>query len=100
LARGTAAIYIAETRIPLEVIVYAFRRGRSPEDILRDFPSIRSLAKLYGAITFVLEHPQEIDAYLAYTDEVFERFKAEHPLPPEMLERFKATAKDELLKAK
>jgi len=36
---------------------------------LQRTPSIGSLAKLYGAITFILENPQEIDSYLKEQDE-------------------------------
>ena len=37
--------YVAGTRIGLDVVTHAFRRGRTAEDILRSFPSIGSLAK-------------------------------------------------------
>ena len=50
------AHYLAGTRIGLDVVIYEFRDGRSPEEIFEAYPSIGSLAKLYGAITFILEH--------------------------------------------
>ena len=52
--------YVAGTRIGLDVVVYDFRRGRSAEAIFESYPSIGSLVKVYGAITFVLEHPAEV----------------------------------------
>src|SRR5262249_29463828 len=91
--------YIAGTRIGLDLVVYDFREGRSPEEIIQSYPSIGSLAKLYGAITFVLEHPKEIDAYLAEQERAFEEFKASHPLPPEMLEPFIRARKEKGLKS-
>lgn len=56
--------YVAGTRIGLDVVTCDFRRGRSAEAIFEAYPSMGSLAKVYGAITFILEHPAEVDAYL------------------------------------
>ena len=55
--------WIAETRISLDSIVYAFRRGAAPESIQRSLPLL-TLEQVYGAITFYLAHQPEIDAYL------------------------------------
>jgi uncharacterized protein (DUF433 family) len=82
------AYYVAGTRIGLDVITYDFRNGRSAEAIFDAYPSTGSLAKVYGAIAFILEHPGEIDAYLADQDRRYEEIKARHPLTPEMVERF------------
>jgi len=78
----------AGTRIGLDVVVYDFRDGRSAEAIFEAYPSIGSLATVYGAITFILEHPNEIEAYLGDQDRRYEEFKAQHPLTPDMIERF------------
>ena len=43
---------------------------------------------MYGAITFILEHPKEVEAYLKDQDQIFEEFKAQHPMPADMVERF------------
>jgi uncharacterized protein (DUF433 family) len=80
--------YVADSRIGLDVVVYAFRRGKTAEDIFRAYPSIGSLAKVYGVITYILEHPKEIEAYLHDEASAFESFQATHPLPAEMLEPF------------
>ena len=60
--------YVAGTRIGLDVVVCDFRDGRSADAIFEAYPSIGSLAKVYGAITFILEHPKEIEAYLEDQD--------------------------------
>lgn len=86
--------YLAGTRIGLDVVIYEFRDGRSPEEIFGAYPSIGSLAKLYGAITFVLEHPQEIDSYLKQQDERWGEFKASNPLEPDMAERFERARRE------
>ena len=86
--------YVAGTRIGLDVLVYDFRRGRSAEAIFEAYPSIGSLAKVYGAITFVLEHPAEIEAYLKDQDRIFEQIKTQYPIPQGMIERFERARKE------
>ncbi|MBV9302164.1 MAG: DUF433 domain-containing protein [Acidobacteriaceae bacterium] len=80
--------HVGGTRIGLDIVAYEFHDGRSPEEIFEAYPSIGSLAKLYGAITFILEHPKEIDAYLNAQDERWEEFKTSNALPPELAEHF------------
>jgi len=80
--------YIAGTRVGLDVIAHEFRNGRSPEAIFEAYPSIGSLARVYGALTFILEHPREVDAYLEDQDRRYAEIKARFPLPPDMIERF------------
>ena len=60
--------YVAGTRIGLDVIAHEFRDGRSAEAIFDAYPAIGSLAKVYGAITFLLEHPTDIEHYLQEQD--------------------------------
>ena len=80
--------YVAGTRIGLDVIVHEFQSGRSPEAILQSYSPIGSLAKIYGIITFILENPDKIEAYLKDQDRLWEELKEKHPLSPDMLERF------------
>ncbi len=55
--------YVPGTRISLDSIVYAFRDGSSPESIREDFEGL-TLAHVYGAITFYLDHKADVEAYL------------------------------------
>jgi uncharacterized protein (DUF433 family) len=59
--------WIANTRISLDSIVEAFKRGAAPESINRSFPQL-NLEQIYGAITFYLSHDQEIDSYLSQAE--------------------------------
>ena len=86
--------YVAGTRIGLDVVIHDFRRGRSPEAIFEAYPSVGSLKKVYGAITFILELPVEVDAYLRDQDRVFEEIKAKYPMPQDMIDRFERGTKD------
>jgi uncharacterized protein (DUF433 family) len=89
-----SAYYLAGTRIGLDVLIREFRDGRLPEEIFEAYPSIGSLSGVYGAIAFILEHPQEIDSYLKAQDEKWEAFKAGNPLSPEMIERFERARRE------
>src|SRR4051794_10945471 len=60
--------YIAGTRISLDSIVNAFRRGESPETICQNFELLR-LEEVYGAITYYLANQLDVDAYLVRQDE-------------------------------
>ena len=44
-------------------MILEFRDGASPETIRQNFPSL-SLAQVYGAVAFYLNHPDESEAYL------------------------------------
>jgi uncharacterized protein (DUF433 family) len=83
--------YVRGTRIGLDVLIHEFRRGETPESILQTYPSIGSLAKVYGAITFILEQPQVIESYLQQQEGPWNKFRTEHPIPDDMMERFSRT---------
>ena len=85
---------IAGTRIGLDVLIGDYRRSRSAEDIFHAYPSIGSLAKVYGAITFVLEHPAEMEAYLTDQDRIVDRIKTQYPMPRDMIDRFELARKE------
>jgi uncharacterized protein (DUF433 family) len=76
--------YLAGTRIGLDVLVHDFRAGKSPEAILQAYPSIGALAKVYGAITFVLEHPETVESYLTEQGAHWKKLREGHSLPDEM----------------
>lgn len=86
------AYRVAGTRVSLDSVVYAFRRGASPESIQRSFPSL-TLEQIYGAITFYLAHQEEIDQYLLDGEAAHEKLvaasRAAHPEVYEKLERLR-----------
>ncbi len=79
--------YIAGTRISLDSIVHAFRRGDSPETICQNF-ELLSLEDVYGAIAYYRANQAEVDIYLVRQSEksTQERRTAE-PLPANLRER-------------
>jgi uncharacterized protein (DUF433 family) len=68
--------YVAGPRIGLDVIAHAFRAGRSAEDIFQSYPSVGSLAKVSGVLTYILEHPSDVEAYLNAEDRLFEHARS------------------------
>jgi hypothetical protein len=81
------AYYIVGKPIGLDVVAHEFRNGRSAEAIF-GASLIGSLARLCGAITFILEQPAEVDAYLKDQDRTYEEIKQQHPLSQDLIERF------------
>lgn len=63
LEQRQGVYYIPGTRVTLDSVVYAFQEGSSPESIREDFDGL-SLAHIYGAIAFYLDHQKDVDAYL------------------------------------
>ena len=87
--------YIANTRISLDSIVHAFRRGESPETIRQNFELLQ-LEEVYGAIAYYLANQAEIDDYLMRQNEKWaEGRRNAEPLPVDLRERL-MRARDEL----
>ena len=91
--------WITGTRVSLDSIAYAFRRGSSPETMRSSFP-VLTLEQVYGAITFYLSRQAEIDAYLQQSEAEYEAARhANHEQlrrdNPELDERL-SKAKDEV----
>jgi len=68
------AYRIANTRVSLDSVVYAFREGKTPEQILDSFPSL-NLEQVYGAIAFYLANKQMINEYLNQGEIEFEKLR-------------------------
>ena len=87
--------YVADTRISLDSIVHAFRRGESAETICQNFELLR-LEEVYGAIAYYLANQAEIDAYLTRQNEKWaEGRRNAEALPNDLRERL-MRARDEL----
>lgn len=69
---------ISGSRILLEVVLNAYRQGKSAEQIVEDFPRL-TLASVYQILGYSLSHPEEIAAYLCRIDEEDSELLAAHP---------------------
>lgn len=64
--------YAARTRVPVGVVIAAWKRGDAPERIVEQFPSL-SLADVYGVIAYFLDHEQDLQAHFAGLRDEYER---------------------------
>lgn len=60
-ADGT--VRINGSRVTLDTIIGAFQKGATAEQIQDSFPSL-SLAQIYGAIAYYLDHEADVENYL------------------------------------
>jgi uncharacterized protein (DUF433 family) len=59
-----SAIRVAGTRLSLDIVVGAFQRGATAEEIVQDYPPV-SLPDVYAVIAYYLRHRSEVEEYLA-----------------------------------
>lgn len=69
-------IRVGGTRVSLDSVVFAFLDGASPEEIVQQYPSL-DLADAYAAVTYYLNHRQEVDDYLRERKTHREQIRAE-----------------------
>ncbi len=82
--------YITGTRIALDSIILAFKRGESPETILQSFPMAGPLVRVYGVIIFYLENKEKVEAYLDEQERLWTEVKTmETELPPTLAARLR-----------
>src|ERR1035438_5748529 len=95
IERRDGSYYVAATRISLDSIVHAFRRGESPETICQNFELLR-LEEVNGAIAYYLANQADVDAYLIRQSEKWAEGRRDaDPLPVNRRERL-MRAREEL----
>lgn len=72
----SGAYFIAETRVSLDSVVFAFLRGESPEGIADSYPAL-TLEQILGSLAYYLANRDKIDQYLRQGREDFERLRQE-----------------------
>lgn len=76
-------LYVRDSRVPLESIVWPWREGHSAEEIQDAFATL-TLAEVYGAVAYYLEHREDVDRRLAEGVAAFEAQRsASHAAEPE-----------------
>jgi uncharacterized protein (DUF433 family) len=64
LSTGTdGVVRVGGSRVTLDTVVEAFQEGLTPEEIQQQYPSL-SLAQVYSAVTYLLQHRSEVEEYL------------------------------------
>jgi uncharacterized protein (DUF433 family) len=75
LTRLENGVYrVTGTRIPLERIVECYQEGLTPEDIVRDFDTLR-LSDVYAVLSYYLDHKNAVEEYMREQDEEAEALR-------------------------
>jgi uncharacterized protein (DUF433 family) len=63
-AEDGRVIRVTGTRVTLDTLIGAFKRGATPEEMAQDYSGV-ALADVYAVITYYLRHRSEVEEYLA-----------------------------------
>ncbi len=79
-------IRVGGTRILLELLIHAFRRGETAEEIVDSYPTLK-LGDVYAVLAYYLSHRSDVDSYVSQADEAAEQMQreVEQNYPPETL---------------
>jgi uncharacterized protein (DUF433 family) len=69
-------VRVIGTRVGLDVIVYSFREGSTPEEIVQQYPTVK-LADAYSVIAYYLREREDVDKYIQEQEEESDRMRAE-----------------------
>ena len=61
-------IRVGGTRVTLDTVIAAYRKGDTPEQIAQDYSSLH-VADIYAVIAYYLRHQDEVEAYLERRDQ-------------------------------
>src|SRR5215510_13398380 len=61
---AAGVLRVGGTHVSLDSVLVAFHDGATPEEIVQQYDAL-SLADVYAAISYYLEHQPDIDSYLA-----------------------------------
>ena len=70
----TGTIRVAGTRIMLDILIGAYKRGDTPQEIAEGFPDL-GLAVIYWVIAYYLDHQAELEAYLLEREKEAEKLR-------------------------
>jgi uncharacterized protein (DUF433 family) len=97
LCKDAHGVYrVSGSRVTLDLVVRAFNRGATPEEIAQDFPSLQ-LPDIYQVIGYYLKHGSELaDYFHRRTSEEMEMLEAhrEEWSPPGLRQRLLARRKN------
>jgi uncharacterized protein (DUF433 family) len=74
-------VRVGRTRVLLDMIVYSFRQGQTPEQIVESFTSLE-LPDVYAAIGYYLRYRAEVDAYVRAREEAGEQLRRQMEADP------------------
>jgi uncharacterized protein (DUF433 family) len=78
-----SGFYLVGSRVPIDRIVREYCDGEQPEAIRSHYPTL-SLDQVNGAISFYLDHKDEVEKVMAEREHVEDEFSKTHPAPPKL----------------
>jgi uncharacterized protein (DUF433 family) len=60
---STGTLRVANSRVPVDLVISAFEDGATPEAIVDSYDTLR-LADVYAVIAYYLRHRQELSEYM------------------------------------
>lgn len=88
--RGNGDLCVGDTKVTLEAIHCAYQNGESPEAIRLQYPRL-TLPAIYGAISWMLDHPKETAQYLQRQQVLWEEARIYNDqIPKELVDRIRA----------
>jgi uncharacterized protein (DUF433 family) len=81
---------VGKAAVPLESVLAGFEQGHAPETIRSQYPAL-TLEEVYGAITYSLAHPHEVQQYLQRQDALWQQWRDRlQQSEPAVVERLRA----------
>ena len=86
---------VTGSRVPIDLLIYAYRNGATAEEIALDYPTLK-LADIHAVLSFYLLNQADADAYLetqeALSEEVYQKVMSKSP-QAELRKRLRARLK-------
>lgn len=95
IERRDAGFYLIGSRVPIDRVVWEYRNGENPETIQSHYPTL-NLEQVNGAISFYLNHKDEVEQVIEERRREEDAFVAAHPAPPHLKEKLER-ARQQLL---
>jgi uncharacterized protein (DUF433 family) len=76
-ANNDGVVYVGNTRVPLETVIWTYNEGASAEEIVMHYDAL-SLADVHAVIAYYLNHRDAVEAYLKEAESESERVRQEN----------------------
>lgn len=70
------AIRVGGTRVTLDIVIDAYNRGNTPEEIIRAYDVLK-LSDVYYTIAYYLDNKKQLDEYIRQGEEKASKYEAE-----------------------
>lgn len=85
--RRETGFYIVGSRVPIDRIIWEYRKGEEPGTIRSHYPTL-SLEQVNGAIAFYRRHKKEVERAMEERRRAEDAYIAANPNPPDIKQKF------------